>query len=124
MDPTVIHVAAAISGVALSVAALFLTEQERLGRLVIGSQSRNRNQFTFRITKGSQFSAKHAPCIYIDRAVQPFRLGNRRMPINHHRLATILSRRPVVTHWESVFVRLPGGLAIERKIAHFARTAS
>src|SRR5438552_16463974 len=45
------------------------------------------------------------------------------MPINPDRLATILSR-PVVTHWESVFVRLPGGPSIERKIAHFARAAS
>ena len=38
----------------------FLLGQERLGRLVIGSESRNRHQFTFGITKGSQFSAEHA----------------------------------------------------------------
>ena len=80
-------------------------------------------QFPFGITEGSQFSAEHAPGIYVDRAVQPFRLGNRRMPINHHRLATILSC-PVVTHWESVFIRLPGGLSIERKIAHLRRAAT
>ena len=101
----------------------FLWRQERLGRLVIGSQSGNRHQLTFWVTQRGQFPAEHAAGIDVDRAVQPFRLGNWRMPINHHRLATILSR-PVVAHRKPELVGLSGGFSVQRKIPHLAGAAS
>ena len=98
----------------------FFGRQKRLGGLIVSSQRGNRNQLLLGITKGGEFSAEHAAGIDVDRAIQPFRLGDRRMAIHHHRLAAIFGR-PVVTDGQAVFVGLSGGLSVERKFAHLCQ---
>ena len=49
--------------------------------------------------------------------------GNRRVAVDHHRLAAIL-RGPVVADRQAELVGLAGGLAVEREVAHLARAAA
>src|SRR5215831_18754226 len=80
-----------------------------------------RYEFTFGVAQCSQFATEHTPGIYVDRAVQPFGLCNGRMPVNDHGCAAIFGS-PVVTHGESIIVRLSRCLAVKSKIAYLARS--
>ena len=50
------------------------------------------DQFPFRIAQCRQLAAKNAAGIDIDSAIEPLRFRYGGMAINHHRLATIVSR--------------------------------
>src|SRR5690348_4357565 len=63
--------------------------EEWLGGLAPRARRRDRNQFPFGIAQGGKLAAEHASGINVDGAVEPFRFGDRRMPIHHHRLSAV-----------------------------------
>ena len=96
--------------------------QKWLARFGVSIFSRNGNQFFFGITQCRELSAENAAGINVDGAVQPFRFGHRRMPINHHRRPAIFSR-PIVAHRQSKLVGFAGRLPEQRELPHCARAA-
>jgi len=96
--------------------------EKRLFGLGIGLPGWYGYQFPFRIAQRSQLPTKDAASIDIDRAVEPFGFGHRRMAIDHHGRPSVF-RRPVVSHRQAKLVDFAGRLTKQRKIPHCRRAA-
>src|SRR5437762_654016 len=82
---------------------------------VIGPQCRNGNQLALWIAECGQFAAEDASRIDIDCSIQPFWFRHRCVSIDDHPLPAILSG-PVVTNWQTIFVRFTRRFSVEREI--------
>src|SRR5262245_34455853 len=91
--------------------------------LVVRLERRDGHQFALGVAQSGQFPAENTTCIYVDSAVQPLRLANRSMPIDHHRFTSIL-RGPVVTNWQTIFVGFARRFPVECEITDLARATS
>ena len=94
-------------------------QQKWLARLGIGLLGRNRDEFLFRIAQGGQLAAKDATSINVNSAVQPLRLRNGRMSIDHHCRPAILCS-PIVANGQAKFVGLARRFAEQGELAHCA----
>ena len=99
---------------------LRLGGQERPGRLAVGPRGRDRDELLLRVAQGGQLAAEDAAGVDVDRAVEPFRLGDRRVAVDDHRRPAVF-RRPVVADGQAELVGLAGRLAVEGEVPHLAR---
>ena len=99
---------------------LLILGQERPGRLAVGPGGRDRDELLLRVAQGRELAAEDAAGVDVDRAVEPLRLGDRRVAVDDHRLAPVF-RRPVVADGQAELVGLAGGLAVEGEVADLAR---
>ena len=95
---------------------------ERPGRFAVRSPRRDRDELALGVTLRGQLAAEHATGVHVHRAVEPLRLGHRRVAV-HHRRGTAALRRPVPPNREPELVGLAGRLAVEREVPHEARTS-
>ena len=91
-------------------------------RLAICAGGLHRYEFLLRVTQGRELPAEDAAGVDVDRPVQPLRLGDRRVAVDDHRLAPVLGR-PVLAHRQTELIRLAGGLAVQREVAHLGGSA-
>ena len=96
--------------------------QEGACRLGISVSGGDGDQFPLWIAQHSEPPTKDTAGVDVDRAVEPFGFGHRRMPIDDHCLAAVFGC-PVIAHGQPKLVGLAGCLAIEGKVTHLARTA-
>src|SRR6202041_2380689 len=90
-----------------------LHAHQRLRGLVVGPMRWCGHELLLRVTKRGQLAAKHTASVDVDCAVQPLRLGNRRVPVHHHGLAAIIGC-PVVAHREAELICFSLCLAKQR----------
>ena len=99
---------------------LLLGRQERPGRFAVGPGGGDRDELLLRVAQGRELAAEDAAGVDVDRAVEPLRLGDRRVAVDDHRLAPVL-RRPVEADGQAELVGLAGRLAVEGEVPHLAR---
>ena len=107
----------------MSVGRLLLFGQERPGRLAVGARGRDRDELPLRVAQRGELAAEDAAGVDVDRAVEPLRLGHRRVAVDDHRRAAVF-RRPVVAHRQAELVGLAGRLAVQGEVPHLARAAA
>ena len=99
---------------------LLFVGQEGPGRLAVGPRGRDRDELLLRVAQGGELAAEDAAGVDVDRAVEPLRLGDRRVAVDDHRRAPVF-RRPVVAHRQAELVGLAGRLAVQGEVPHLAR---
>ena len=73
------------------------------------------------VAQRGQPAAEDAAGVDVDRVVQPLGLGDRRVAVDDRRRAAVLGR-PVVADRQAELVGLAGRLAVQREVAHRARS--
>src|ERR1043165_9895034 len=102
---------------------LFLFGQKRFCRFVVSSQSCDRNELSFGITKRGELAAEDAARVDANRSVQPIGLWYGCVTIDHHRLAAVFGG-PVVADRQAKLIGLARRLAEQGEVANFAGTAA
>ena len=96
---------------------------QRAGRLVVHAPGRDGHQFPLRIAQRGQPAAEHAAGIDTDGVIDPNGHGDRRVTVDHGRLAPVVLR-PRVADRQPEFVRLPGGFPVQRERPDRSRGAA
>ena len=96
---------------------LFLGREERLDRLVVHALRGDGHELALGPAQGGEPAAERAAGVDVDRVVQPLGLGDRRVAVDDRRRAAVVGG-PLAAHGQPELVRLAGGLAEEREVAH------
>ena len=99
------------------VVALWSTSRQGTCWLVVDACRRHRDQFLFRIPQRTELTSESTPGVDIHGVVQPARLRHCHMAVNDHRASSIVLR-PIKADRKAEFVRLAGGLSVQREIAN------
>ena len=99
---------------------LLLGGEEGPGRLAVGPRGGDGDELPLRVAEGREPAAEDAAGVDVDGAVEPLRLGDRRVPVDDHRPAPVLAG-PVEADRQAELVGLAGRLAEEGEVADLAR---
>ncbi len=101
---------------------LRLLGQERPNRLAVCPSGGHRHELPLRPAQCGQLTAEHAAGVDVRCAVEPFRLGNRRVAVDHCRPAAILGS-PIAADGQAELVGLARRFAVKGELPHLARAA-
>ena len=82
------------------------------GGLVVRAAGRDRDQLAFRIAQRRQPAAEDAAGVQAHGVVDPFGLGQRRVPVQHHRPAPVVIG-PRIPNGQAELIRLPRRVAVQ-----------
>ena len=96
--------------------------QERANRIGVRLEGWHRDQLLLGPAQGRQPAAEHAAGVDVDGAIEPLRLRNGRVSVDHAGTSAVLGR-PVVADGQSELVGLAGRFAEQGEVPHLGRPA-